>query len=191
MKKIRMEIKLRNNVMISKREELGLTQIQAAKFCNVRNDVYAKLENLMLYPKDSDGNWIKPADKIAKSLIIDINELFAADILAVKKSKIIRAINSKDVNNYMIDVKELNPQLTYDNIEITKQVDIALKTLTPKEEKIMRLRFGIGENKEHTLKEIAEKFDVNCERIRQIQTRSIQKLKRKSRYALLSPFEVH
>jgi RNA polymerase primary sigma factor len=52
-----------------------------------------------------------------------------------------------------------------------------LKTLTPKEEKVIRLRFGIGCGREHTLEEIGKEFDVTRERIRQIEEKALRQLR--------------
>lgn len=51
-----------------------------------------------------------------------------------------------------------------------------LAVLTPREEKVLRMRYGIGEKRDHTLDEIGQKFDVTCERIRQIEVRALQKI---------------
>ena len=52
-----------------------------------------------------------------------------------------------------------------------------LKTLSPKEEKVIRLRFGIGCEREHTLEEIGQEFDVTRERIRQIEAKALRQLR--------------
>jgi RNA polymerase primary sigma factor len=52
-----------------------------------------------------------------------------------------------------------------------------LRTLSPKEEKVIRLRFGIGCGREHTLEEISEEFDVTRERIRQIEAKALRQLR--------------
>jgi RNA polymerase primary sigma factor len=52
-----------------------------------------------------------------------------------------------------------------------------LKTLSPKEEKVVRLRFGIGCEREHTLEEIGQEFDVTRERIRQIEAKALRQLR--------------
>ena len=52
----------------------------------------------------------------------------------------------------------------------------ALAVLTPREEKVLRMRFGIGEQMDHTLDEISRKFDLTRERIRQIEARALRKL---------------
>ena len=61
--------------------------------------------------------------------------------------------------------------------DLTTQVERALSTLSPKEKKILRLRFGIGEEGEHTLEEVGRRFSVTRERIRQIETKALRKLR--------------
>ena len=52
-----------------------------------------------------------------------------------------------------------------------------LATLTPREEKVLRMRFGIGEKSDHTLEEVGQDFDVTRERIRQIEAKALRKLR--------------
>ena len=52
-----------------------------------------------------------------------------------------------------------------------------LATLTPREEKILRMRFGIGERSDHTLEQVGEEFDLTRERIRQIESKALKKLR--------------
>jgi len=61
---------------------------------------------------------------------------------------------------------------------LSEQVMKVLGTLTPREEKILRLRFGIGETSEHTLEEVGKTFHVTRERIRQIEEKALKKLSR-------------
>ena len=63
-----------------------------------------------------------------------------------------------------------------------------LKTLTPREEKVLRLRFGIGEKSEHTLEEVGRDFHVTRERIRQIEAKALKKLRHPSRAQHLRVF---
>ena len=63
-----------------------------------------------------------------------------------------------------------------------------LGTLTDREEKILRMRFGLGHQREHTLEEIGECFDVTRERIRQIETKALQRLRHPLRRILIEPF---
>jgi RNA polymerase primary sigma factor len=72
-----------------------------------------------------------------------------------------------------------------DLVEETRKV---LATLTPREEKILRMRFGIGEKTEHTLEEVGNGFSVTRERIRQIEAKALHKLRHPSRGKALSVF---
>ena len=63
-----------------------------------------------------------------------------------------------------------------------------LNTLTPREEKVLRMRFGIDEKKDHTLEEVGQEFDVTRERIRQIEAKALRKLRHPIRGSLLRPF---
>jgi len=60
---------------------------------------------------------------------------------------------------------------------IREETAAILKTLSPKEEKVIRLRFGIGCDREHTLEEIGQQFDVTRERIRQIEAKALRQLR--------------
>jgi RNA polymerase primary sigma factor len=63
-----------------------------------------------------------------------------------------------------------------------------LTTLTPREEKVLRLRFGIGEKADHILEEVGRDFEVIRERIRQIEAKALRKLCHSSRSRKLKPF---
>src|SRR5882762_10490052 len=63
------------------------------------------------------------------------------------------------------------------NQDLTTQVERALSMLSPKEKEILRLRFGIGEEGEHTLEEVGKRFEVTRERIRQIEAKALRKLR--------------
>jgi RNA polymerase primary sigma factor len=75
--------------------------------------------------------------------------------------------------------------ITTDLAEQTRKV---LATLTPREEKVLRMRFGIGEKSEHTLEEVGTTFSVTRERIRQIEAQALRKLRHASRGTPLKPF---
>ncbi len=63
-----------------------------------------------------------------------------------------------------------------------------LKTLTPREEQVLRMRFGVGDGAEHTLEEVGKSFNVTRERIRQIESKALRKLRHPSRAKKLKPF---
>jgi RNA polymerase primary sigma factor len=63
-----------------------------------------------------------------------------------------------------------------------------LSSLTPREERVLRMRFGIGVNTDHTLEEVGQQFNAACERIRQIEAKALRKLKHPSRSRKLRSF---
>ena len=63
-----------------------------------------------------------------------------------------------------------------------------LSSLTPREERVLRMRFGIGMNSDHTLEEVGQQFNVTRERIRQIEAKALRKLKHPSRSRKLRSF---
>ena len=67
----------------------------------------------------------------------------------------------------------------------------ALGSLTPREERILRMRFGIGMNTDHTLEEVAQLFSLTRERIRQIEANALRKLKHPSHSCKLRSFLAH
>ena len=71
---------------------------------------------------------------------------------------------------------------------LSDQTRKVLSTLTPREEKVLRMRFGIGEKSDHTLEEVGLQFSVTRERIRQIEAKALRKLKHPSRSKQLKSF---
>jgi RNA polymerase primary sigma factor len=71
---------------------------------------------------------------------------------------------------------------------LKEQTRRTLKTLTPREEQVLRMRFGVGDGSEHTLEEVGKSFNVTRERIRQIESKALRKLRHPSRAKKLKPF---
>ena len=70
-------------------------------------------------------------------------------------------------------------------MSLKEQTAHVLHTLTPREEKIMKMRFGLEDGSEHTLEEVGQQFAVTRERIRQIEAKALRKLKHPSRSRIL------
>jgi len=64
-----------------------------------------------------------------------------------------------------------------ESLDLSKQAQRLLSTLTPREEKILRMRFGIGEKTDYTLEEVGKQFGISRERVRQIEERALRKLR--------------
>ncbi len=98
----------------------------------------------------------------------------------------------EDEDSYLGDFIEdkniINPSEAVININLSEQTRKVLATLTPREEKVLRMRFGIGEKSDHTLEEVGQDFFVTRERIRQIEAKALRKLRHSSRARLLKSF---
>ena len=97
-----------------------------------------------------------------------------------------------DEYSYLVDFiedREIEaPDEAAFNTSLVEQTRVALGTLTPREEKILRMRFGIGEQSDHTLEEVGKDFFVTRERIRQIEAKALRKLRHPSRSRTLRSF---
>jgi len=74
------------------------------------------------------------------------------------------------------------------NLNLKEQTSSVLKTLTPREEKVIKMRFGLDDGSEHTLEEVGQSFAVTRERIRQIEAKALRKLRHPSRSHRLRAF---
>ncbi len=92
------------------------------------------------------------------------------------------------LGDFIEDKKVINPSEAIVNLNLAEQTRKVLSTLTPREEKVLRMRFGIGEESDHTLEEVGQDFNVTRERIRQIEAKALRKLRHPSRSGKLKTF---
>ncbi|MBN23152.1 MAG: RNA polymerase sigma factor RpoD [Bdellovibrionaceae bacterium] len=92
------------------------------------------------------------------------------------------------LGDFIEDKNIINPSEAVINVNLSEQTRKVLATLTPREEKVLRMRFGIGEKSDHTLEEVGQDFFVTRERIRQIEAKALRKLRHPSRAKLLKSF---
>jgi RNA polymerase primary sigma factor len=92
------------------------------------------------------------------------------------------------LGDFIEDKGVISPQEAVINWNLSEQTRKVLGTLTPREEKVLRMRFGIGEKYDHTLEEVGQDFDVTRERIRQIEAKALRKLRHPSRAKKLESF---
>ena len=92
------------------------------------------------------------------------------------------------LGDFIEDKRSQSPLESAINYDLQDQVRRVLQTLTPREEKVLRRRFGIGEAADHTLEEVGQEFDVTRERIRQIEAKALRKLRHPSRSKRLKSF---
>ncbi|CAM2008050.1 RNA polymerase sigma factor RpoD [Acanthopleuribacter pedis] len=92
------------------------------------------------------------------------------------------------LGDFIEDSKVVSPVEAVISNNLKEQTTDVLESLTAREEKVLRLRFGVGEESEHTLEEVGQKFAVTRERIRQIESKALRKLRHPSRSRKLKAF---
>ena len=92
------------------------------------------------------------------------------------------------LGDFIEDRSAVSPSDAVINLNLREQTESVLKTLTPREERVIKLRFGVGEGSEHTLEEVGQNFAVTRERIRQIEAKALRKLRHPSRSRKLRAF---
>jgi RNA polymerase primary sigma factor len=92
------------------------------------------------------------------------------------------------LGDFIEDKGTASPAEDMVNASLTEATRKVLATLTPREERVLRLRFGIGQNQDHTLEEVGQDFEVTRERIRQIEAKALRKLRHPSRSKRLRAF---
>ena len=92
------------------------------------------------------------------------------------------------IGDFVIDTESLTPAESTDLAMLREQIREVLRTLPAREEEVIRMKFGLDDGKEHTLKEVGEHFKVTRERIRQIVKKAIRKLRHQSRARYLKGY---
>jgi RNA polymerase primary sigma factor len=92
------------------------------------------------------------------------------------------------LGDFIEDRSAVSPSEAVINLDLKEQTESVLKTLTPREEKVIKMRFGVGDGSEHTLEEVGQSFAVTRERIRQIEAKALRKLRHPSRSRKLRAF---
>jgi RNA polymerase primary sigma factor len=93
-----------------------------------------------------------------------------------------------NLGDFLVDSRMISPSDAVINLNLREQTAEVLKTLSPREEKIVKMRFGLQDGSEHTLEEVGQHFAVTRERIRQIEAKALRKLRHPSRSHRLRNF---
>ena len=131
-------------------------------------------------PEEIADRMEMPVDKIRKVLKI------AKEPISLETP--IGEEEDSHLGDFIEDKQVIAPQEAVVKLDLKAQTLRVLQTLTPREEKVLRKRFGIGLDNEHTLEEVGQGFDVTRERIRQIEAKALRKLRHPSRSKRLRSF---
>jgi RNA polymerase primary sigma factor len=131
-------------------------------------------------------------EEIAKKLTVPtrkVEEVFRAiqDPIALQTPV---GDEDTELEDFIGDKNSPSPYSDAEKTETSEQIQMVLKTLTPKEEKVIRMRFGIGADRDHTLEEVGRHLSITRERVRQIEAKALRKLKHPSRLKALKKLTI-
>jgi RNA polymerase primary sigma factor len=131
------------------------------------------------------------AQELAERLDLDsskLNWLLQVTQQPVSLETPVSGEEDTELGMYVEDITSPSPaQITYENM-LRERLDEVLGTLTPREARILRLRFGLGQDRPYTLEEVGQKFGLTRERIRQIESKALRRLRQPSRARLLRDY---
>ena len=131
------------------------------------------------------------SEEIAKRMDIPVAKVRKVMKIAQEPISLETPIGEEEdshLGDFIEDRGVISPAEAVININLKEQTDAVLKTLTPREEKVIKMRFGLDDGSEHTLEEVGQSFAVTRERIRQIEAKALRKLRHPSRSRKLRAF---
>ncbi len=131
------------------------------------------------------------SDEIAKKMDFPVSKVRKILKIAQEPISLETPIGEEEdshLGDFIEDRGVVSPAEAVININLKEQTESVLKTLTPREEQVIKMRFGLGDGSEHTLEEVGQRFSVTRERIRQIEAKALRKLRHPSRSRMLMAF---
>ena len=133
------------------------------------------------------------AEEIAKEMsgVITPDKVREIQKIALDPVSLETPIGEEDdshLGDFIEDKFAMSPDQYANNELLKDEIDLVLHTLTEREEKVLRLRFGLEDGKTRTLEEVGKQFDVTRERIRQIEAKALRKLKNPTKCKRLKEF---
>jgi len=131
------------------------------------------------------------SEEIAKRMDIPVSKVRKVLKIAQEPISLETPIGEEEdshLGDFIEDRQVVSPADAVINLNLREQTESVLKTLTPREERVIKMRFGVGDGSEHTLEEVGQSFAVTRERIRQIEAKALRKLRHPSRSRKLRAF---
>jgi RNA polymerase primary sigma factor len=130
-------------------------------------------------------------EELAKRMELPVSKIRKVLRVAQEPISLETPVGEEDeshLGDFLVDHAGLSPSDAVINLNLREQTAQVLKTLSPREEKIVKMRFGLEDGSEHTLEEVGQNFAVTRERIRQIEAKALRKLRHPSRSHRLRAF---
>jgi RNA polymerase primary sigma factor len=131
------------------------------------------------------------SEELAKRLDLSVSKVRKVLRIAQEPISLETPVGEEEeshLGDFIVDKRVVSPSEAVINLNLREQTAEVLKTLSPREEKIIKMRFGLQDGSEHTLEEVGQHFAVTRERIRQIEAKALRKLRHPSRSHRLKAF---
>ena len=188
MEEYRVKVSVKNNLILKAIEDTGYTNLH--KFSK---DNYVSLAglydliNLREPPIGTGGEFSNAAKTLMEALGASPSDLWTEEqlTLKLKTNHMTKELRKESIDLYISSGNSRlildNPANTFEKEDNRKVLGDIVDSLTPREAKVLKLRFGLDDTEEHTLEAIASKFDMTQERIRQLEAKALRKMRHPSR----------
>jgi len=184
---IRVEMRVRNNLLLTAMENKGINSI--AELCRQMDalksyGLITKLASMKCAARKKDGDWQLIVLRLSDFFQCMPEDLFSdpQQFNTLEKNRAHAEVSYTELQQLLVRRQEpITPELSMQADQLRSVIGEMLNTVTPREERVLRLRFGFATGEEMTLDQIAEDVCVSRERVRQILSKALRKLKHPSR----------
>jgi RNA polymerase sigma factor (sigma-70 family) len=181
MKDYRIKITIRNDRLLNAIEDKGIPSVK--QFCTLYKLNYNSIVKIIsgkIKPLNNLGKPIRLVEQIIDILDISLEDAFTErQLKGFAKTNYEISVAEKELKQLVNPVKNQEQKIIEQDVKL-KILEAFSKRLSPREEKLIRLKYGFGDEKEHTLYELSSKFRLSVERVRQIISKAQRKMKHPS-----------
>jgi len=181
MKDYRIKITIRNDRLLNAIEDRGIPSVK--QFCTLYKLNYNSIVKIIsgkIKPLNNLGKPIRLVEQIIDILDISLEDAFTErQLKGFAKTNYEISVAEKELKQLVNPVKNQEQKIIEQDVKL-KILEAFSKRLSPREEKLIRLKYGFGDEKEHTLYELSSKFKISVERVRQIISKAQRKMKHPS-----------
>lgn len=199
---IAVKVRVKHGLIYGYMREHGLTWLEMTKKIGISTATFSKILHFKWVPGKYYQNK-KTAEKLCNFFQCDLEDILPNELAQqIKNNLEIAKLMQEGQTVYKeVDIEYLSydevsqgllvydPRPEFEKIDLRKNLERVLKTLTPREEKVIKMRFGIGDENEYTLEEVGTELGVTRQRIIEIEAKAIRKIKHPSRAKFLKEFK--
>ena len=148
-----------------------------------------KAKRLLIQKLNRDPTPEEIAEEMGDGMTADkIREMQQIHLDPLSLEKPVGEEEDSHIGDFIEDKDNLSPEEYANRVLLKERINEVLATLTPREERVIRLRYGLDDGRSHTLEEVGKEFNITRERIRQIEAKAIKKMRHPSRAKYLKDF---